>query len=122
MANVNLGTKVSLNSTKLPAGYTVPADPSFTDWEWTSQTIQLSVLKATIENVTQATTLTNIITDATIGINKQVSDLVSAVTPLLVTIYSDLLDIKTNLTFDVDMYGVVAPSYLCTVKYYYKTT
>ncbi len=122
MANTNNGTLVSLTASMLPSGYTAGADPSFDDAEYESATVELSVLKATVEDATPATTLANIIADVTIGIDKQVSDLVVALSTDGVTIYSDLLSIKTNLNFGEDFYKNVAPSYLCTVKYYYKTT
>ena len=120
MANVNSGTKVSLN--QLPTGYTVPADPSFTDFEYESTIIELSILKATVENATAATTLANIIADVTIGIDKQVTDLVAALATNGVTIYTELLALTTNLIFSDALYTNVAPSYKVTVKYYYKTT
>ena len=122
MANTNLGTKVSLTNSMLPTGYTVPADVSFTDFEYESATVELSVLKATVEDATPATTLANIIADVTIGIDKQVTDLVAALATDGVTIYTDLLNIRTNINFSEDFYDNIAASYLCTVKYYYKTT
>lgn len=122
MANTNAGTKVSLDSSKLPSGYTVPTSPAFTNYTYESKTIELSVLKATVETAVPATTLTAIIENVTIGLEKQVDDLIAADSTDGVTCYVDLLDIKTNLTFSSDFYKNVAPSYLCTVKYYYKTT
>jgi hypothetical protein len=119
MANVNDGTYVRLN--QIPTGFTV-VDRSFSDPEWSSEEIELSVLKATVEDATPATTLTNIIEDLTIGIDKQVNDLISAVSTDGVTIYTELLALTTNLIFSEDLYKNVAPSYKCTVKYYYKTT
>jgi len=119
MANVNSGTYVRLN--QIPTGYAV-VDVSFADYEYSSQEVELSILKATVEDATESTTLANIITDVTIGINKQVSDLIAARTTDGVTIYTELLALTTNLTFNEDLYKNVAPSYKCTVKYYYKTT
>ena len=121
MANTNLGTQVSLPTSKLPAGYTV-VNVAFTNQEYTSEILELSVLKATVESATPATTLTDIITNATIGINKQVTDLVAARLTDGVTIYTNLLDIKTNLGFSSDFYKNVVPSYKVKVQYFYKTT
>ena len=119
MANTNNGTYIKLS--QIPSGITV-VDTSFTDWDYQSDVIELSILKATVENATEATTLTNIIEDATIGIDKQVSDLIAARSTDGVTIYTELLVLTTNLIFNEDLYKDVAPSYKATVKYYYKTT
>jgi len=121
MANTNLGTQVSLPTSKIPSGYAV-VDVAFTDKEYTSEVLELSVLKSTVENADSGITLLNIIGEATVGINKQVTDLVAARLTDGVTIYTNLLDIKTNLGFSSDFYKNVVPSYKVKVQYFYKTT
>lgn len=73
MALTFRGTINSLKSGQLPTGYVRPTvvkttAPNF-EFERT-----LTILKATVENATKSTTMTNIIGNATIGIDKQISD------------------------------------------------
>ena len=77
MAIVNNGTKNSLADTHIPSGYTRPTVTTFTDQEYT-RNLELTVLKATVENATASTTMTNIINDATIGITKQIDDILAS--------------------------------------------
>ena len=98
MAITNNGTKNSLPAAKLPTGYTVPTVTTFTDWEY-SRILSLSVLKATVENATPATTMTNIFDDAAIGLDKQIVDIVAAdfLATATVTTYAELTDLTTNI-------------------------
>jgi hypothetical protein len=74
---------------------------------------------------TRATTLLAIISNATIGINKQVTDLVTAEfdTTNTVTCYAILTGIDSNQAASAsnDFYTTTAMSYLCTVKFYVKS-
>ena len=123
MAITNAGTKVSLALAQLPTGYTVPADPSFTDYQYTYP-MTLTVLKSTVENATDATTLTNIIGNATIGIDKQITDILAAdyLATATVTAYTDLTHISHNIAPNnlSDFYDNTAVSYSCTVVLYVK--
>jgi len=120
-----LGTVVLLPSTMVPAAYTLPAVSSFTDAEYNSE-LTLSVLKATVENVAPETTLDNIINDATIGIEKQVSDILSADLDVLgntVDAFVELISITNNVQANLsgDFYGNVPVSYSCKVRVRAKT-
>ena len=98
MALVNNGVKVSLKASQKPTGYSLPSVTTFTDYEYT-RPMTLNVAKATVENATKATTLTNIISNATIGISKQVDDIMTAdyIGSNTVTYYIDLLTINHNI-------------------------
>ena len=123
MAITNAGTKVSLALAQLPTGYTLPADPSFSDWQY-DRSLTLTVLKSTVENATDATTLTNIIGNATIGIDKQIDDILAAdyLASATVTAYTDLTHINHNIAPNnqSDFYDNTAVSYSCTVVLYVK--
>jgi len=123
MAIVNNGTKVSLDSTKLPSGYTKPTVTEISDYDYVSP-LTLNVLKSTVENATPATTLTNIIDNATIGITKQITDILALdfLGTATVTAYTDLVNIDNNInpTNSTDFYDDTAVSYVCVVNLYVK--
>jgi hypothetical protein len=123
MAITNNGVMVTMPTNLLPSGYTVPTGNSFTDWTYKMQ-VTLNVLKATVENATKATTLTNIIEDATVGIEKQVTDIIAAdyLASATVTTYVDLYDIKSNIETSIatDFYNDTAVSYVCSCYIYVK--
>ena len=125
MAITNNGTKNSLPAAKLPTGYTVPTVTTFTDWEY-KRTLTLSVLKATVENATKATTMTNIFDDAAIGLDKQVVDIVAAdfLATATVTTYAELTALTTNIvdvsSGDGTWMKNTAVSYVATVVLYVK--
>jgi hypothetical protein len=126
MALTNAGTVVSLPSSRVPSDFTAVAVTTFSDWEQESQVLTLSVLKSTVENSDPATTLLAIISNATIGINKQVSDLVTDDWDVTrtVTVYAELTGIDSNVAASAttDFYTDTAMSYTCTVKYYVKAS
>lgn len=125
MALTNAGTLVQLPTSRIPTDYTLPTVSSFTDWEYESSERTLSVLKATVQDSDKATTLANILSNATIGINKQVTDLVTAEfdTSATVTCYTVLTGIDSNQAASSasDFYTDTAMSYTCTVKFYVKS-
>lgn len=125
MALTNAGTLVQLPSSRIPSGYTLPTVSSFSDWEYESSERTLSVLKSTVENSNKATTLANILANATIGINKQVTDLVNAEFDVTntVTCYAVLTGIDSNqaASGSTDFYNDTAMSYSCKVKFYVKS-
>lgn len=118
MAIVNNGTKVSLADSKLPTGYTLPTVTEITDFHY-EYNLTLTVLKSTVENATDATTLTNIIGDATIGLTKQITDILALdfLGTATVTAYAELTDISHNITPNntTDFYDNTVVSYVCTV-------
>lgn len=125
MAISNLGAINQLPSAQLPSGYALPVVVAFNDWEYV-RTVTLLVLKATVETPTAAATMTAIFNNATIGINKQVADIITAdfLTTPNVTTYASLTSLATNIevgNFSDDTYlRNVAPSYKCTVNIYVK--
>ncbi len=126
MAITNNGTAHNLSANEKPSGYSDPSIITFDDWESVS-TRTLTVLKATVENATAATTMANIFNDVTIGLDKQIEDIVAAdyLASATVTTWAEL----TNLTHNLaaingagDYLKATAISYVCTVKYYVKTS
>ena len=124
MAITNNGTKNSLPEDDLPTGYTRPTVTTFADYEYV-RNLTLSVLKSTVENATPATTMANIIADATIGITKQIDDILAAdfLGSATVTAYADWVSISHNLATISgagDYLDNIAFSYECTLKLYVK--
>lgn len=126
MALVDNGVKVSVPSILIPTGSSTQVVTEFTDFEYTTD-LTLSVLKATVENVSKPTTFDNIIDDVAIGIKKQVSDIMGADyddAAKTVTFYTEYLTINNNtgVSVDTDFYNNVAESYVCKVKVFIKTS
>jgi len=125
MPIINNGTKNSLLASDLPSGYTRPTVTTFADWQY-KRTVTLSVLKATVENATASTTMVNILANATIGITKQVLDIVTAAFTAVptATVYADLTNLTNNISPIVgtgDYLKNTAVSYQCTVDIYIKS-
>lgn len=124
MAITNNGTQNLLSEGDLPAGYSRPSITTFTDFVYQA-TYNFTVLKATVENATPATTMTNIIDNGTIGIDKQIDDIIAAdyLASATVTHYQDWTNISNNFS-DVNGKGAyltnAAASYQVTVKLYLK--
>lgn len=123
MAITNNGTRVSLGANFLPTGYTAPATTTFSDYEYV-RNITLSVTKATVENATKATTLTNIVDNVTVGIDKQIDDILAAdyLGTATVTAFTDFYKIDSNIEAGTgtDFYNATAVSYTCYVRLYVK--
>lgn len=126
MAITNNGTRNLLATAKLPTGYTVPTVTTFSDFEY-RRTLTLSILKATVDEATSLATMTAIFEDATIGINKQITDILTAdyLGTATVTAYTDLMDLKLNNTDVSSGEGVwlkdTPTSYVATLILYVKT-
>lgn len=125
MAITNNGTKNGLPTTQLPTGYTLPTVTTFTDWEY-KRTLNLTVLKATVENATPSTTMTNIFDNGTIGLDQQIVDIIAAdyLATATVTTYAELIGLSNNISNTSDGDGVwlddIATSYTATVVLYVK--
>ena len=123
MAITNNGTKVTIQSDKLPVGYTLPTVTTFTDHEYV-RTAVLNVDRATVYSATKTTTMANILANVSIGVTKQVTDLVTADfdATKTITIYSDMYDIDTNLKVSQtgDFFSNVDDKFVCYVKIYVK--
>jgi hypothetical protein len=126
MALTNAGTLVELPSSRIPSDFTAVSVSSFADYEYVSTERTLSVLKSTVENADPSTTLLAIIANGTIGINQQVSDLVTAEfdTSNTVTCYAVLTGISSNVesSATTNFYTDTAMSYICKVKFYVKSS
>lgn len=120
MAITNLGTLNKLPAIQIPENYELPVVASFSDYQY-KNTLTLSVLKATVETATPATTMAAIIANATIGINKQIVDIVALdfLATATVTTFAELQALKTNI--DETTYLKNTPTaYICTVVLYVK--
>ena len=124
MAIVNNGTKNSLPSGSIPSGYTRPTVTTFTDFQY-SRALTLSVLKSTVEAAAGSDTMAAIIANATIGITKQIDDILAAdyLATATVVAFADLVSITNNFSgvTGTDAYLTnVAASYEVTVNLYVK--
>lgn len=121
MALAAQATKISLDATKTPSGFTDPGGANLSSSQPTYENLSLSVLKATVEDATKATTFDQIRTDATIGIEKQVADLLTNdmdVAVATITYNIDWKDIRNNQIFTEEFYSDVANSYVATIDVY----
>ena len=125
MAIVANGVANMLADAQLPTGYTRPSITTFNDWEWKRE-LTLNVLKATVENASESTTMTAILTNATIGLTKQITDIVASdyLTAPAVTWYATLVDLNTNIPVgdpnNTTYLKNTAVSYVCKCVIYLK--
>ena len=98
MAIVHNGTINAVNHQQIPVGYTRPSVTKVTGSRWGTSLI-LEVDKATVENADPVVTMGNILNDATIGLNKQIEDILAAdyLASATVTSHARLSLITTNL-------------------------
>ncbi len=125
MAITNNGTRVSISEDLLPADYVKPVVNDFKDAEY-KRTLTLSIDKATVHNADPKVTMANIIANATVGINKQVADLVAAdyLSTATVTTFADLIRLGTNMesvSRGSAAYTNAAPAFIATVVLHVKT-
>lgn len=126
MAITNNGVKNNLPDAQLPAGYTRPTITTFDDHQY-ERTLTLNVAKATVETASEVVTMENIIEDVTIGLTKQVDDILANdyVATETVTAYAVLEKLSHNYHKNTEtgvnnMFKNVAFEYVCTVKLYVK--
>ena len=125
MAITNNGVRNLLPAAQLPDDYEKPDVTAFSDFEY-KRTMKLSVAKATVEDSDPATTIGNIIGNATVGLKKQVDDILAAdyLSTAAVTAYADLVSLGNNLqSMDKDSPALTdtAAAYEATVVLYVKT-
>lgn len=118
MAISNLGAINELPTSQLPSGYTKPVVATFSNYEYV-RSITLNVLKATVETSSAATTMAAIFNNATVGINKQIVDIIAAdyLATAAVTTYGSLQALSLNTD---DYLTNAAVNYKCVVKIYVK--
>jgi hypothetical protein len=125
MALTHNGTVVQIPTSRVPSDYTLPTVSTFTDHEYVSSERTLTVLKATVEDSDRATTLQNIIDNASIGLDKQIEDLISAEFDVTNTVESYAvwtgIDSNQAASGSNDFLTDTAMSYSCTVKFYVKS-
>jgi len=98
MPITNLGAQNNLSDLQLPTAYSKPSIATFTDFEYI-RTVVLNIPKATVETATAQGTMLAIFNNATVGINKQIVDLIAAeflATPV-VTTFGSLISLTTNV-------------------------
>lgn len=126
MAITNNGTRNSIPAGKLPSSYTRETATGFTDWLYKRE-LTLSVTKATVDESSANTTMIAIFANSSIGLDKQITDIVAAdyVASRTVTTYAVCTDIVTNISDNSDGNGTwmknTAEAYVCTVTLYVKT-
>ena len=121
----NNGCVNSLPAAQLPTGYTIPTVTTFTDYKYV-YTIVMDVLKVTVDESDPAVTMLAIIENVTIGIEKQVDDILAEdfLATRTVTAYSDWTNFQTNMTPILgtdELLTDAVTNYECTVKIYIKT-
>jgi len=125
MAIVDKGLKIDLSPALVPDGYVADPYELVSDYEYLRE-YELSVLRATVEDTDKAVTFGNIIDNATMGIKKQVNDLVSAdfASGNTVEYSTELTDLTSNVqrSKSNDFYSNIAMSFVCKVLVKIKTT
>jgi hypothetical protein len=119
MAISNLGALNSLSDLQIPSGYTRPTVAAFNDFEYV-RTVTLSISKATVEAATPQATMLAIFNNSTVGINKQIVDLIALdfLATATVTTYGQLISLTTN----VEVGNFNDPNYLTNAAVSYKAT
>lgn len=125
MAITNNGVKNSLPTAQIPSGYTRPTVTEFTDYKYVYSVV-LDVLKVTVDEPVASTTMTAIIENATIGLEKQIDDILAEdfIGTRTVTAWADWTAFDTNMTATKGTDPLLtdaATNYQCTVKIYIKT-
>ncbi len=126
MAITNNGAQNSLPLSQIPTGHTRATTTTFSDWQY-KRTLSLSILKVTVDEATSTATMTAIFDDATIGIDKQILDIVAAtfISSQTVTTYATLTALTTNISGvgsgDDTWLKSTAESYICTVDLFIKS-
>lgn len=114
-------TKISIDASKKPAGFTDPGGTNLSSTQPKYSNLSLSVLKATVENATKATTFDQIRTNGTIGLEKQVLDKLALEmddAANTVTYNIDWKEVRNNQINTEEFYSNVANSFICIVDVY----
>lgn len=121
MALVANATKLSMDASKRPTGYTDPGGTNLSNSQPTYSNLALNVTRSVVEAASKSTTFNQIRTNETVGIEKQVSDLLTVNienTIQTVTYNIDWKDIRNNRTFPGDFYGNAVEVYVAIVDVY----
>lgn len=121
MALVANPTKISIDNSQIPSGFTDPGGSNLAGSQPTYSNLSLSILKATVENTTKSTTFDNIRTDAVVGIEKQIADRLAAddIGTVKTANYNiDWKSINNNQAIPNEFYSDVAVNYIAIVDVY----
>jgi len=121
MALVKQATKISIDSSQIPSGYTNPGGTNLASSQPTYLNKSFSIIKSTVDDSVKATTFDQILSDVTIGIEKQVADMLTADdigTTATVNYNIDWKKIGNNQAISADFYNNTAVSYVAVVDVY----
>lgn len=125
MAVVDKGIIVEIPEALVPDGFVPPAYVEVSDYEYKRE-YQLNVLKSAVENAATEVTFDNIITEAAIGILKQIFDIITTdfIGTNTVDYHTVWKEISSNSQRSKanDFYTDTPFSYICKVEVYIKTT
>lgn len=124
MSYVNNGTQVSLASDLIPSGFVAPAVTKFSDSKYMVK-YTLSIAKSTVETSDRSATLLAIIKNATVGIEKQIEDDLSADFDIANNDVTTWIDLRTITDNDLpsnsnDFYLDNPSTYIVTANAYVK--
>ena len=114
-------TKISIDSSQLPSGYTDPGGENLANAQPYYKDLKLTVDKTTVENATKATTFDNIRTNVVVGLEAQVAALLGNDfddTANTVTYNIDWKSIRNNQPIVEEFYSNAAVEYVCVVDIY----
>ena len=120
MALVNNGTKVSVHSSLIPAGYEKPAYTPFEDQEYSSSEMVLSIAKSGVEDADETTTFADILAALIVLIEAKISADYDT-TGMTITIWIDWKAVITNAINGSVLYTNGAVNYECTVIIHIKS-
>ena len=121
MALVKNPTKISLDSSLLPTGYTDPGGENLAGAQPTYQNLRINIDKSTVENAAKATTFDNILSDAVVGIEAQVANILSGddIGSIATANYNiDWKQLRNNQPVVEQFYTDAAVEYVATVDVY----
>lgn len=121
MALVANPTKISIDSSKLPTGYTNPGGENLSGSQPSYSNLRINVDKATVENAVKATTFDNIRTDAVVGVEAQVATILAGddIGTVATANYNiDMKEIRNNQPIVEEFYTDTTVDYVVTVDVY----
>lgn len=127
MAISQVEVKNTTSASKLPSGYSRPTITEVTGDDLAVTQLTLTVLKATVENSDPAVTMANIINDVTIGVQKQLQDIIAGdyLATATVTSHADLKDVINSNVPSNDASSTwltdAVINYVCTVELFVKS-
>ena len=119
MALVSNGVVNNVNSSDLPSGFTKASVTTFSDYEYQTSNQVVTVVKSTVENATDDTTVTAIVAAIKTALDTQIGADYDD-TANTVTYFSIWKSYTTNFTVATELFTNVALNYLCTVDIFVK--